>query len=78
MVEAGHVTQERSADDGRAREVALTSKGQKVAREVDSASRQRFERVLKAMPPGERKRVLQALQVLNQAVEAVGKGGEAR
>jgi DNA-binding MarR family transcriptional regulator len=78
MVEAGHVTQERSADDGRAREVALTSKGQKVAREVDSASRQRFERVLKAMPAGERKRVLQALQVLNQAVEAVGKGGEAR
>ncbi len=71
MQDAGHITQQRPADDGRAREVVLTAKGLKLAREVDSASRQRFERVLRAMPAGERKRVLQALQILNEAVEAV-------
>jgi DNA-binding MarR family transcriptional regulator len=74
MEDAGHVTQQRSAEDGRAREVALTARGLKLAREVDTASRQRFELVLGAVPAGERRRVLQALQVLNKAVDAIGEG----
>jgi DNA-binding MarR family transcriptional regulator len=74
MEEAGHITQQRSAEDGRAREVALTAKGSKAAREVDSASRERFERLLQAMPASDRKRVLQALEILNEALAAVHEG----
>jgi DNA-binding MarR family transcriptional regulator len=70
MAQAGHVVQARAETDGRARELALTAKGARVAREVESASRTRFERVLAAVPRAERTRVLDALGVLNAAVEA--------
>jgi DNA-binding MarR family transcriptional regulator len=68
MEQAGHVVQARDEDDGRARALTLTPKGARVAREVDAASRARFERVLAAMPRTERGRVLNALTVLNAAV----------
>lgn len=76
MEAAGHVEQRRSSADGRAREITLTAKGLKLAREVDAASRHRFERVLSAIPHAERKRVLAALGTLNEAVHTVREGDE--
>ena len=72
MEQAEHVVQVRSEDDGRARDVVLTAKGARAARGVDAASRARFERVLAAMPRGERPRVLAALEVLNDALDEEG------
>lgn len=71
MEQVAHVVQARSEDDGRARELTLTPKGARVAREVDAASRRRFERVLAAMPHAKRGRVIEALAVLNAAVETL-------
>lgn len=71
MEQAEHVVQARSKDDGRARDLTLTQKGARVASEVDAASRRRFERVLAAMPRTERGRVVEALAVLNAAVQTL-------
>jgi DNA-binding MarR family transcriptional regulator len=69
MIEAGHVSQQRSPDDGRAWLVLLTAKGQRLAERVEEASRARFERVLAALPSlGARVAVLRALDLLNDAV----------
>src|SRR5436309_2282258 len=38
MVEAGHVIQRQSEQDGRSRIVSLTARGERLAREVDAAS----------------------------------------
>lgn len=67
MERSGHIAQKRSDVDGRAREVALTAKGERVAREVDKASRQRFARVLAAIPPNRRNGVVEALKLLEAA-----------
>jgi DNA-binding MarR family transcriptional regulator len=71
MAEAGHIAQDRSPQDGRARVVALTPKGQRVATQLDGASRLRFQRLMAAIPAGERKAVMHALGVLNTAVGAL-------
>jgi DNA-binding MarR family transcriptional regulator len=68
MEQAGHIVQAPMEGDGRARSLALTAKGARLARQVEGASRHRFERVLDAMPRGERARVLEALSVLNDAI----------
>lgn len=69
MEASGHVTQERSAADGRARFIRLTEKGRRVAERVDGASRARFREVLDALPSARaRDDVLTALSVLNDAI----------
>jgi DNA-binding MarR family transcriptional regulator len=68
MEQAGHVMQAPAADDARAREVVLTPRGAKLARQIEAASHARFEQVLAAIPRAERERVLAALGVLNAAV----------
>lgn len=50
MVEAGHVSQRQDDDDGRSRRVSLTTRGERLAREVDEASKARFGAILTALP----------------------------
>lgn len=71
MERAGHVSQRRSPADGRAREVELTAKGQRLARQVETESRGRFTRVLAAIPPKQRGRVVDALEALNAALQTL-------
>ena len=68
MERAGHLAQKRSPDDGRARLLALTDRGSRVAATVERASRARFERLIAAIPRRARSNVLAALAVLNDAV----------
>lgn len=71
MEAAGHVVQTRSEADGRAREIELTAKGARVARQVDQESRERFSRILAAIPSKQRDRVLEALETLNVALKSL-------
>lgn len=72
MERQGHITQIRSPTDGRARLLALTTRGRRAARETDEASRQRFARVLAAVPAELRDSLLVSLEALNAAIIAVG------
>jgi DNA-binding MarR family transcriptional regulator len=72
MEREGHIVQRRSDADGRAREIELTPKGERVARQLDEASRARFSKLLLAIPERQRASVLEALELLNRAVRALG------
>ena len=75
MERLGHIDQERAADDGRARLVGLTVKGRRIAARLDSASRERFEAVLAAMPSARvGAGVIAAIRQFNQAVAIVERG----
>jgi DNA-binding MarR family transcriptional regulator len=74
LVEAGHAEQEPSETDGRSRRVSLTFAGKKLAREVDGASAARFSAILRALPNTQPERVIDALESLVLAIEALPKG----
>jgi len=66
---AGHATQQRSDSDGRARLLALTASGRRLAERVRAASRDRFAQLLAALPSDEtRAGVLASLEALNGAI----------
>jgi DNA-binding MarR family transcriptional regulator len=69
MVEAGHVSQRQSEDDGRSRRVSLTARGERLANEVDEASKARFGALLVALPPASRGAVIEALRQLVAGIE---------
>jgi DNA-binding MarR family transcriptional regulator len=71
MESAGHVVQSRSADDGRARLLSLTAVGKRLATNVERSSRDRFERLMSAIPRESRAGVLSSLACLNQALASV-------
>jgi len=71
MVEAGHVEQRASEHDGRSRRVSLTSRGTRLAEEVDLASRARFGALLAAVPGDARGQVLGGLRHLIDALEEI-------
>jgi DNA-binding MarR family transcriptional regulator len=68
MESAGHVVQSRSTNDGRTRLLSLTARGERVAKDVERSSRDRFRRLMSAIPPRSRARVLSSLACLNQAL----------
>lgn len=68
MEARGHVTQMRAANDGRGRDVALTSQGVRVGREVKQASERRFEQLLARIPRDQHRTVLAGLSALNAAL----------
>jgi DNA-binding MarR family transcriptional regulator len=76
MVDAGHAVQSVPANDGRSRLVKLTAKGTRVAQRIEQGSRDRFTRVVSALPPGKRHAVIAALSDLNAAVAASAAGAE--
>jgi DNA-binding MarR family transcriptional regulator len=70
MVRANHVKQRASERDGRSRLVSLTSRGARLALEVDGASRARFGALLGGIPERRRADVILALSHLVDALDA--------
>ena len=78
MESSGHLSQRRCPNDGRARLVALTAAGEKLAIRVDRASKERFSRLVAALPSaGDSGRIIAALDILNGAIFATCKEEEA-
>ena len=69
MVRANHVKQRPSERDGRSRIVSLTSRGARLAHEVDGASRARFGALLRGIPEPRRADVIVALRHLVDALD---------
>lgn len=69
LTESGHITAGPSSNDGRARPIRLTTKGARVAREVEVASRDRFAQLLKHLPPRRRADIVEALRDLVAALQ---------
>lgn len=66
---AGHLTRQPSPTDGRARLLTLTASGRRLAKRIETASRDRFARLLAALPSGDtRDAVLASLEALNEAI----------
>src|SRR5690606_19488173 len=63
LVETGSVTQRQCDHDRRSRRVSLTARGQRLARDVDAASRARFDALLAALPAERRDDVIAALDL---------------
>jgi DNA-binding MarR family transcriptional regulator len=76
MEAAGHVSQERASDDGRSRLVSLTGTGKRLAQRIEHASRDRFSRIVAALPQHERSMVFESLAALNLAIETLRAEGE--
>lgn len=68
MASMGHAARRPCPLDARARRVALTAKGRRVAEQVEQASRARFAAVLTAVPRASRASLIEALSVLERAV----------
>lgn len=75
MVHRGWATRTTDERDGRAWRVSLTVKGQRVARQIDAASLERFAAVSDAIPTRQRSSVCQALTVLSQAMAVSRRAG---
>ncbi|WP_151476076.1 MarR family winged helix-turn-helix transcriptional regulator [Streptomyces albicerus] len=65
----GWVERAPAPDDGRGVVLRLTSSGQKAAHNLADARREKFSRLLDAIPPHEREGVLHALGVLTEALD---------
>jgi DNA-binding MarR family transcriptional regulator len=78
MESAGHVVQRRSAEDGRARLLSLTAAGNRLATNVERSSRERFERLMGAIPPDQRADVLFSLACLNRALTSSSEPNSSR
>jgi DNA-binding MarR family transcriptional regulator len=70
LVEDGRVEQRASDGDGRVRLLHLTTKGRRVARNVEDESLKRFAAVVARIPGGEREAVFHALEVFRAALES--------
>ena len=64
----GHAVQTRSPSDGRGRLIRLTLKGKRMAERLETASDERFRRILKAVAPDERGPLLTSLETLTAAL----------
>jgi DNA-binding MarR family transcriptional regulator len=77
MIEAGHLAQTDSPEDGRTWRLSLTPKGRRLAERVEDASRSRFDHILTAMPSdAARTAVIRSLDLLNEAILATRKSEE--
>jgi DNA-binding MarR family transcriptional regulator len=77
MVEAGHARQRACDRDGRSRLVSLTTRGGHVARDVEAASRRRFETILAFLPARHRGNVVDAVEQLVAALDAADEAAAA-
>ena len=79
MIEAGHLAQSDSPEDGRTWRLSLTPKGRRLAERVEGASRSRFDHVLTALPSdAARTAVIRSLDLLNEAILATRKMEESQ
>ena len=68
LEDRGWVERSRSPQDGRALELRLTGAGRRAAEDIAEARREKFARVLEAIPEGERGSVLESMRVLEEAM----------
>jgi DNA-binding MarR family transcriptional regulator len=79
MIEAGHLLQSESPEDGRTWRLSLTPKGRRLSERVEDASRARFDHVLAALPSdAARTAVIRSLDLLNEAISATRQMEESR
>jgi DNA-binding MarR family transcriptional regulator len=71
----GRIKQEPGPDDARARRIQLTPSGRRMAANVQAASRERFRRILEAIPASKRESLLDALSTLTAAVLTLEEAG---
>lgn len=71
LAERGYVAPAPSIDDGRARPARLTTKGVRVAREVEQASRARFADILEHVPARRRGAIIAALRDIVAALDVM-------
>lgn len=58
--------------DGRAATVRITSAGRRTRKQLDQLMRERTNQIIESIPARQRRQVLEALQVLNGAIESAG------
>ncbi|MFZ5889501.1 MAG: MarR family winged helix-turn-helix transcriptional regulator [Myxococcota bacterium] len=68
LVAAGRIEQVQSEADARARMLRLTTKGRRLAESVEAASHDRFREILTRIPAAQRKVVVGAMALLNNAL----------
>jgi len=68
MTRSGHIVQARGKNDARVRIVSLTSRGRKLAEEVNCGSRERFSKLLTGIPAGQVKTVMNGLRALSSSL----------
>lgn len=71
MEAADHVLQERAPGDGRSRLLSLTPRGTRMAERIETASHERFARIVAALPTDNRRTIFASLAALNEAVETL-------
>mgnify|MGYP005811258595 CR=1 FL=1 len=59
-------------EDGRAAMVRITAAGRRTRKQLDELMRQRTTQIVESIPARQRKQVLEALQLLNGAIESAG------
>jgi len=69
LLEAGHALARVNRSDGRERRLVLSARGERLAQEVDAASRARFAALLEKIAASQRQPLLAALEQLVEAVE---------
>jgi DNA-binding MarR family transcriptional regulator len=58
--------------DGRAAMVRITAAGRRTRRQLDELMRERTNQIVESIPGKQRRQVLEALQLLNGAIESAG------
>ena len=58
--------------DGRAASVRITAAGRRTRKELDQLARERTKQIINSIPTEQRKQVLEALEILNGAIESAG------
>jgi DNA-binding MarR family transcriptional regulator len=71
LTERGQVAPAPASGDARTKPVKLTSKGLRLAQEIDRASRARFARLLEGVPERRRESVLRALRDIVSALDGL-------
>jgi DNA-binding MarR family transcriptional regulator len=71
MEAEGQIEQVRGEQDARVRLLKLTSRGTKLAREIEQSSEDRFASLLKVVSPSERARMFEGLELLSRAVRTL-------
>ena len=59
-------------DDGRAAMVRITPEGRRTRKQLDALMRQRTHQIIESIPEKQRPQILQALSILNNAIESAG------
>jgi DNA-binding MarR family transcriptional regulator/GNAT superfamily N-acetyltransferase len=68
FVDSRLMTRERSSDDGRRAELALTARGRKAFGAIDRRSRDAIAAMIRPIRPTERRRLLEAMQTLERTL----------